>query len=632
MSTVLHWLAGRRLNGLWILPDEAIYGHRALELWHSGRLPILGGQGAGYSVLYPMLAGFPLSIGSLATGYASLKLLQALVVSLAAVPVFAYCRRLVSPGYALAAAALTACSPLLLYSGLLMTEVLFYPLVAWTLLAVAQAVATASRRDQALVFALLLADVLTRTQAVILLPVFGAAVLLDAVFGRTRQRLRAFWPLWVLIVLAALVVVVAPGTFGSYAGTLRGSYPVGLALGLVFEHLALAVVGTAVLPAAALALLSAEAARARVDEPEVRSLVATAVSAVVLVCVQVGFFAARFAPHLLERDLAALPPILFAVFVVWLGRGAHRPIVVVAVTSFAVAALALLVPWNRLVAPVALPDSFGIALLLRLQAHNPADIVAVAVPLLLLVFALVPRRWTPLLIGVAAALLVATSAVASNSIARLDRAEQEQIVGTPRDWVDRAVDGPVGYFYDGETYWNTVYQQRFWNRRIDRVAATTPVPGPMPQTPFRIGPDGAIPLHEKWVVASDQHVLTGTPVAHVTERNSDVTGLTLWEVDGHPQLSLEKYGFLPNGDMVAPAVVKVWGCQGGKLQLTLLPKATKELIIELDGRVVVDRSIANEAAAHIFVPVPPSPRPHMCNFRIVPQSLLGSTVVQFLRP
>jgi hypothetical protein len=222
--------------------------------------------------------------------------------------------------------------------------------------------------------------------------------------------------------------------------------------------------------------------------------------------------------------------------------------------------------------------------------------------------------------------------VASNSIARLDRAEQEQIVGTPRDWVDRAVDGPVGYFYDGETYWNTVYQQRFWNRRIDRVAATTPVPGPMPQTPFRIGPDGAIPLHEKWVVASDQHVLTGTPVAHVTERNSDVTGLTLWEVDGHPQLSLEKYGFLPNGDMVAPAVVNVWGCQGGKLQLTLLPKATKELIIELDGRVVVDRSIANEAAAHIFVPVPPSPRPHMCNFRIVPQSLLGSTVVQFLRP
>ena len=52
-----------------------------------------------------------------------------------------------------------------------------------------------------------------------------------------------------------------------------------------------------------------------------RSLVATAVAALVLICIQVGFFAARFSPHLLERDLAALPPILFTVFCVWLGRG-----------------------------------------------------------------------------------------------------------------------------------------------------------------------------------------------------------------------------------------------------------------------------------------------------------------------
>jgi len=632
VSTLIHWLAGRRLNGLWILPDEAIYGQRALEFWHHGRLPILGGQGAGYSVLYPILAGLPLSVGKLATGYESLKLLQALVMSLAAVPVFVYAKRLVSPGYALAAAALTVCSPLLLYSGLLMTEVLFYPLVAWTLLAVAQAVASGSRRDQLLVFGLLLADVLTRTQAVILLPVFGAAVLLDAAFGRTRERLRAFWPLWTLIGAAALVVIVAPGTFGSYAGTLRGSYPVGLALGLVFEHLALAVIGTAVLPAAALALLTAEAARGRVVERGVRSLVATGVAAVALICVQVGFFAARFAPHLLERDLAALPPILFTIFVVWLGRGARRPIVVVAATSFAVAALVLLVPWNHLVAPVALPDSFGLALLLRLHAHGPADIVAIAVPVLLLAFALVPRRAAPVLVTAAAALLVATSAIASSSIARLDKAEQAQIVGTPRDWIDQAVDGPVGYFYDGETYWNTVYQQRFWNRRIDRVAATQPVPGPMPQTPFRVGPDGRIPLDEKWVVASDQHILTGTPVAHIAEVNSDVSGLTLWEVDGRPQLSLEKFGFLPNGDMVAPTVVKVWDCQGGKLQLTLLPKATKELVIELDGRVVVDQSIANESVAHVFVPVAAAKTPRVCTFRIVPQGLLGSTVVQFLRP
>ena len=36
LSTLLQWLAGRRLTGLWIMPDEAVYGERALELWHHG--------------------------------------------------------------------------------------------------------------------------------------------------------------------------------------------------------------------------------------------------------------------------------------------------------------------------------------------------------------------------------------------------------------------------------------------------------------------------------------------------------------------------------------------------------------------------------------------------------------------
>jgi hypothetical protein len=631
-STLLHWLAGLRLHGLWILPDEAIYGHRALDFWHHGSLPILGGQGAGYSVLYPIVAGLPLAVGQQGTGYESLKLLQALVVSLAAVPVFVYARRLTTPRYALAAAALTICSPLLLYSGLLMTEVLFYPLTAWTLLATAQAVRSGRRRDQAVVLVLLVADVLTRTQAVVLLPVFGCAVLLDAVFMRSRARLKAFWPVWALLVAAGLVVVAAPGTFGSYAGTLRGSYPIGLALGLTLEHLALAVIGTAVVPAAALALLTAEAARGRIVEPGVRSLVATAVAALALICVQVGFFAARFSPHLLERDLAALPPILFTVLCVWLGRGARRPIVVVAATSFAVAALALLVPWNHLVNSTAFPDSFGLGLLLRLDRHNPADIVAVAVPVLLVAFALLPRRLTPILVAVVAGLLLATSALASNMITKLDRQQQTDVVGSPRNWIDRAADGPVGYFYDQEAYWNTVYQERFWNHRITSVVSTSPVPGPMPQTVFKLGPSGRLPLDERWVVASDPHELVGTPVAHLPQIGLDVTGLTLWKVDGPPRMSLETGGVQPNGDMTGPATIKVWNCQGGKLQLTLLPKATKQLRIELGGVDVVDRNVAGKEVVHLFVPVPASAKPRLCTFTIVPQSLLGSTVIQFLRP
>ena len=80
------------------MPDEAIYAVRALGFWQHGSLPLFGSSGAGYSALYPVFAGGPLSIGSQATGYAILKVVQALVMSLAAWPVYAYTRRLVPRG------------------------------------------------------------------------------------------------------------------------------------------------------------------------------------------------------------------------------------------------------------------------------------------------------------------------------------------------------------------------------------------------------------------------------------------------------------------------------------------------------------------------------------------------------
>src|SRR5581483_6752866 len=124
-STLVHWLASRRWSGVWIMPDEAIYARRAVALYHDGSLP-LHGQGAGYGVLYPVLAGIPLSIGSFAAGDASLKPLQALVVSLAAVPVFFACRRVMPRVYALVAAGLSLAAPRVRRAGSVVSEVQFY--------------------------------------------------------------------------------------------------------------------------------------------------------------------------------------------------------------------------------------------------------------------------------------------------------------------------------------------------------------------------------------------------------------------------------------------------------------------------------------------------------------------------
>ena len=66
---------------------------------------------------------------------------------------FVFGRRLLPTGYALLAAGLSLASPLLLYSGLVMTEVIFYPVATGALLAIAVAVRSKSVRGQMLAFA-----------------------------------------------------------------------------------------------------------------------------------------------------------------------------------------------------------------------------------------------------------------------------------------------------------------------------------------------------------------------------------------------------------------------------------------------------------------------------------------------
>jgi hypothetical protein len=87
----------------------------------------------------------------------------------------------------------------------------------------------------------------------------------------------------------------------------------------------------------------------------------------------------------------------------------------------------------------------------------------------------------------------------------------------------------------------------------------------------------------------------------------------------------------PNGDMEGVSNIDVYDCDGGQLQLTLIPKKTSRLRILLDGKRVLDRPIGGPTVNEV-VDVPPSARPRMCRFTIVPQTLLGSTRIAFVRP
>lgn len=633
LSTLLHWLAGRTVEGLWIMPDEAIYAERGLDLWRHLSLPILNGQGAGYSVLYPVLAGLPLSVGSLADGYASLKLLQALVLSLAAVPVFAYGRRLMPPGYALLAAALTVSSPLLLYSGFVMTEVLYYPLSAFALLAAARAVASATVRDQAVALVLVAAAVATRVQAVVLLAVLVAAAILDAAMARDAPRLRRFWPLWAVLGVAAVAVAAAPGVFGAYAGTLSGGYPLAASARLVWYHLAYIVLLVAVAPVAAGAVLVVEALRGRERDPGARALLAVTTATVSLVALQVGMFAARYAPHLLGRDLAAVPAPLFLVFALWLARGSPRPYLIGAATVLGVAATVMAAPWNDLIENAALPDTMGIAPFLSHAGARPAVVIAVGVAVGLVLFLFAPRRVALVLPALVLAALTASTVSASRLVSAKVRFDQAAMVGVPRDWIDRATRAPVAYVFDGDTARaNIVWQQRFWNRRIRSVLAIPPyaVEGPLPATQAVPQPDGRIPLDERYAVANDDLSFVGTPVAH-QDRGADYPGLTLWRLAGPPRIETARTGIKPNGDMFTTAQVVAWGCRGGNLALTLIPKATNEVRVDLNGRPALRARVAGLDYWNGTVQVPPDQQTDTCVFTIHGGLLLGSTRIVFTR-
>jgi hypothetical protein len=632
VSTLLHWLTGRQVAGLWIMPDEAIYAVRALGFWHHGSLPLFGSSGAGYSALYPVFAGGPLSIGSQATGYAVLKAVQALVVSLAAWPVYSYTRRLVPDGYALLAAALTLACPLILFSGFVMTEVLYYPLAAAALLATARTVSTATLKDQGIALVLIAAAVATRVQGVVLLAVFVLALVLDAALDHRWPDIRRFWPVWSLTVTGAIVAAALPGAFGAYAAAVNGSYRAGPAARLTYDHLGFFILTVGVVPAGALVLSLVEAARRQDMDARLRALVVVTASAVVLVTLQVGTFSSRFSPHLLGRDLAALPPVVFAVFAVWLGRGGPRPRLVTSLTAIGLLAVLATVPWNDLVTPDALPDSLGIAILLDDPlGWKPATTVAILGALLLLLFALAPR---PELLAVGVVLLLGWGTVAAS--ARVDSATEDAqvaLVGEPRDWIDRDVSSDVAFVYNGDlAAWTVVWEQRFWNPRIDRVISIIPhfVPGPIAQRQIALPRDGRLPIDERYAVANDQVVFEGSPIARQS-RGPDQYGLTLWKLQQPPQLSMLVAGPIPNGDITGRAGVNAFDCAGGTLQLTLLPKETNRLEIDLDGRVASVEHIGGRSVWHSEVHVPASHGPAPCTFTIRPDGLLGSTVITFVR-
>ena len=142
----------------------------------TAQLRFRGAVHLGHSVLHPLVLGPFFAAADAVGALLAIKVAQALLMALAAIPAYLLTRRVSSHGWSLAVAALTALAPWTGYATLMTTEALFYPAFVTLAWATAGMLERPTWRRQAATLALAAAAALIKPQAFVLLPAIATAI------------------------------------------------------------------------------------------------------------------------------------------------------------------------------------------------------------------------------------------------------------------------------------------------------------------------------------------------------------------------------------------------------------------------------------------------------------------------
>ncbi len=639
LSTTLRWWAAERIPIPWIAPDELLYGLLGRSLWEHGNLHLLGQPTRFFSLVSPALIGGPLRLGNLKTGYELLKGLQGLAMSLAAVPVYLWGRRFLTRCAALIAAALTLAIPGLVYSGLVMTEVAFYPILLLAAWAIARALVRGTVSSQLLALGAIALATLTRLQAAVLVPVFFTALTLDLALARDVRRARRFWPLAAGVVLLAALWSAdrlrhgGPLTqvLGGYQAAGETHYSFVDALRFILYHAEYTLVFTGVVPVCAFLVLLIQAVGSRPD-PDVRAYLATTTALTVWLVAEVGVFASRHVGLLAERNLFGLAPLFFLGLMLWIDRGLPRPRLATAAVALVAALLLVALPVARFTSAAALPDTFTLIPLYRLGVHYPQLNLELIGSVVLLAgvaaFVAVPRR---LGLAVPAALLLVFAAVsvsASRVVAGQAALLQPGTVGSDQRWIDKAASGPVAYVYTGDVFWSSVWESAFWNRKLDAVydLLLAQIPGGLSQPSVGPNEDGRVVtadgkgLSWPYVVASTTITWRGRRIAKSS------AGLALWRLEPPFRMATWVQNIQFNDVVAEHAKMFAYNCRRGMFRIRVRAPGPRSIrFLRNDGAFRRFELAAGDTIA-LNVPVSPPEGHRLCSF-----DLLTNAPVNVLR-
>lgn len=577
------WLV-RDMVAPFIFVDELYYAELAKSLWETGSFAVRGVPLHGYSLTYPSLVAPAWGLfDDGITAYNVAKSINAVVMSLAAIPAYFIAARVVRPPLALLAAAIAVAVPSMAYTGTITTECVFYPVALCFALALVAYVHLPTTRSLIVVFATLALAYATRSQALVFLPVLATAPLVLALVRGTRAGLRRFVPLWVVLVavpLLGLAAVALAGRspldlLGTYRSVGEQHYDVGEILRFWLWHVEVMTLYVAIVPVVALGILLL---RGRLLPERLQVHVAVTATTFVWSTFAVAMFASRFASdRVQDRYLFFLTPLLVVALVAWVELGAPRP----RPASYAIAAIALglicLFPYTRFIGEPAKSDTLSLIPLWAFQEHLLAGswwgTVAVGGVAFLALFFVVRARSAYLVPLV----LLAVFIVLSRPVWTSDKgfvyagkgALRQGITAPSRTWIDDTVGdrGEVVALYTQNADRFTIQMNEFFNRSIGQVLYTAaPTPGGVGETHVAISrevpPTGEfvpVPgdsLYERppstypgrRIVAPFALVDSSVdPVGKPWARDKTV-GMTLWKLEGPLADLTEVRGIYPYPD------------------------------------------------------------------------------------
>jgi hypothetical protein len=568
-------LLTRSIPAPWIMGDELHYSELARSFASNGVMRFREEPWT-LPTIYPVLVSPAWLATSVETAYAVAKVLNVLLMTLAAIPFFLWARRLVRPVLALVATLLVLLLPAVLYANMIMTESAFLPaFLLWILLA-ARALERPTLLRQVLAIVSIGLPVAIRAQGIVLVPILLTAlllkVLLDAradgrlAIGSLVKRLRAYVVTFAAVgglALAYIALKLVQGHglssgLGTYSVTAQTDYSFREVARWSVLHLAELVFAVGVLPASALIVLAGVAwAAPRAIEARERVFLALTVATTFWSVLLVGAFASRFAHRIEERNLFYVEPLLLLALVIWLDKGLPRPPRLTAAAVVVPAALLLSLPFEGLFNVPVLGDTPGLIPLTRVAAHlkegldGTRVLLAVGVLAAGLFFALVPRRWGVVLAPIGIALfLVFSSVTVLKSWAGQSRATHASQGTNDLSWIDKTIgpDADAAFLLtpDFQADPHPLWQSEFWNRSVRRVFLLDALdPNGYPAIPTTLNAAGRLVAapgtrQPKYVVTAPGVNIDGTLLASTPR-------LSLYRVSSSLRLANRSSGLTADG-------------------------------------------------------------------------------------